>query len=95
MKKMIRTVKVKLDVPRERYDDLYQTNDHFLHYVNTTAAWAWRHPEEYCVTSKQKADTALYDRPVDPERADDRCDPAGLGASMSGIWRIERRWRRG
>ncbi|WP_224448396.1 RNA-guided endonuclease InsQ/TnpB family protein [Haloprofundus salilacus] len=59
---VIRTVKVKLDVPDERCDDLHQTKDQFLHCANTTAEWAWRHPNDYCVTSKQKAEKALYER---------------------------------
>jgi IS605 OrfB family transposase len=59
---VIRTVKVKLDVPDERCDDLYQTKQQFLHCANTTAEWAWRHPNDYCVTSKQKAENILYDR---------------------------------
>jgi len=62
MEDVIRTVKVKLDVPAERCDDLHQTKDQFLHCANTTAEWAWRHPNDYCVTSKQKAETALYDQ---------------------------------
>ncbi|MFC6993915.1 RNA-guided endonuclease InsQ/TnpB family protein [Haladaptatus sp. GCM10025707] len=59
---VIRTVKVKLDVPNERCDDLHQTKTQFLHCANTTAEWAWRHPNDYCVTSKQKAEKALYER---------------------------------
>ena len=59
---VIRTVKVKLDVPTERCDDIHQTKDQFLHCANTTAEWAWRHPHDYCVTSKQKAENALYDQ---------------------------------
>ena len=59
---VIRTVVVKLDVPTERCDDLHQTKDQFLHCANTTAEWAWRHPNDYCVTSKQKAEKALYDQ---------------------------------
>jgi IS605 OrfB family transposase len=59
---VIRTVKVKLDVPTERCDDLHQTKTQFLHCANTTAEWAWRHPNDYCVTSKQKAENALYER---------------------------------
>ena len=59
---MIRTVKVKLDVPDERCDDLHQTKEQFLHCANTTAAWAWRYPDEHCVTSKQQAENALYER---------------------------------
>ncbi len=34
----------------------------FLHCANTTAEWAWRHPNDYCVTSKQKAEKALYEQ---------------------------------
>ncbi|MDS0300220.1 transposase [Halogeometricum sp. S1BR25-6] len=59
---VIRTVKVKLDVPTERCDDLHQTKNQFLHCANTTAEWAWRYPNDYCVTSKQKAEKALYER---------------------------------
>ncbi|WP_042666004.1 RNA-guided endonuclease TnpB family protein [Haloferax sp. ATB1] len=59
---VIRTVKVKLNVPTERCDDLHQTKQQFLHCANTTARWAWRHPNDYCVTSKQKAENALYER---------------------------------
>jgi len=59
---VIRTVKIKLDVPGGRCDDLHQTNDQFLHCANTTAEWAWRHPNEYCVTSKQQAENALYEQ---------------------------------
>jgi len=62
MEDVIRTVKVKLDVPSERCDDLHQTKDQFLHCANTTAEWAWRHPNDYCVTSKQKAENALYEQ---------------------------------
>src|SRR6056297_2064404 len=62
MEDVIRTVKVKLDVPTERCDDLHQTKDQFLHCANTTSEWAWRHPNDYCVTSKQKAENALYER---------------------------------
>ncbi|RQG93421.1 RNA-guided endonuclease InsQ/TnpB family protein [Natrarchaeobius chitinivorans] len=55
-----RTVKIKLDVPRERRGDLHQTKDQFLHCTNRTSEWAWRY-DDYCVTSKNKAENALYD----------------------------------
>ncbi len=58
MEDVIRTVKVKLDVPTERCDDLHQTKDQFLHCANTTADWAWRYPHDYCITSKQSAEKA-------------------------------------
>jgi len=57
---IIRTVKVKLDVPTERCDDLHQTKDQFLHCANRAADWAWRYPHDYCVTSYLEAHDALY-----------------------------------
>ncbi|QZP39590.1 RNA-guided endonuclease InsQ/TnpB family protein [Halobaculum magnesiiphilum] len=62
MENVIRTVKIKLDVPTERCDDLHQTKTQFLHCANTTAEWAWKHPNDYCITSKQKAENALYNQ---------------------------------
>jgi IS605 OrfB family transposase len=62
MEDVIRTVKVKLDVPDERCDDLHQTKQQFLYCANTTVEWAWRHPTNYCVTSKEHAEDALYDQ---------------------------------
>ncbi|WP_436930231.1 RNA-guided endonuclease InsQ/TnpB family protein [Halosimplex halobium] len=62
MGEVIRTVAVKLEIPDQRRTDLHRTKDQFLHCANTTAAWAWRYPEDYCVTSKQKAEKALYER---------------------------------
>ena len=59
---VIRTVKIKLDVPDKRCDDLHHTKNQFLYCANTTAEWAWRHPDEYCITSKQKAEKALYEQ---------------------------------
>jgi hypothetical protein len=59
---VIRTVKVKLDVPAERCDDLHQTKDQFLHCANTAAEWAWRYPNDDCVTSTKQSESALYDR---------------------------------
>ena len=54
-----RTVPIKLDVPEERRGDLHQTKDQFLHCANRTSAWAWRY-DDYSVTSKSKAENALY-----------------------------------
>ena len=55
-----RTVPIKLDVPKERRDDLHQIKKQFLHCTNRTSEWAWRY-NDYCVTSKSKAENALYD----------------------------------
>jgi hypothetical protein len=46
-----RTVRVRLDVPDDRKSDLHATNSKFQYCANRTADWAWRYPEEDCVTS--------------------------------------------
>ncbi|WP_048075368.1 RNA-guided endonuclease TnpB family protein [Haloquadratum walsbyi] len=56
-----RTVHVRLDVPDDRKSDLHATNDRFQYCANRTADWAWRYPEEDCVTSKSEAENAIYD----------------------------------
>jgi IS605 OrfB family transposase len=55
-----RTVLIKLNVPRERRGDLHQTKTQFLHCANRASDWAWRY-DDYCITSKSKAEDALYD----------------------------------
>ncbi|MFT4957348.1 MAG: putative transposase [Halobacteriales archaeon] len=55
-----RTVPIKLDGPEERRGDLHQTKTQFLHCANRTSEWAWRY-DDYCITSKSKAEDALYD----------------------------------
>ena len=55
-----RTVSIKLDVPEERRGDLHQTKTQFLHCANRTSEWAWRY-DDLCITSKSKAENALYD----------------------------------
>ncbi|WP_349254435.1 transposase [Halorientalis sp.] len=55
-----RTVPIKLDVPEQRRGDLHQTKQQFLHCANRTSDWAWRY-DDYCITSKNKAENALYD----------------------------------
>ena len=93
MEDVIRTVKVKLDVPHERCGDLHQTKNQFLHCANTTAAWAWRHPNEYCVTSKQQAETALYERLRDETELTANLVQKGIRraieATKSGVARLK------
>ena len=55
-----RTVRVRLDVPDDRKSDLHATNSKFQHCANRTAEWAWRYPEDDCVTSKSEAEAAIY-----------------------------------
>ena len=54
-----RTVIVKLDVPSDREADLHHTKNQFLDCANQTSDWAWRY-DEHCITSKAKAENALY-----------------------------------
>ncbi len=56
-----RTVRVRLDVPDDRKSDLHATNSKFQYCANRTADWAWRYPNEDCVTSKSEAEAAIYD----------------------------------
>jgi IS605 OrfB family transposase len=56
-----RTVRVRLDVPDDRKRDLHATNTKFQYCANRTANWAWRYPNEDCVTSKSEAEAAIYD----------------------------------
>jgi putative transposase len=56
-----RTVRVHLDVPDDRKSDLHATNTKFQYCANRTAEWAWRYPDEDCVTSKSEAENTIYD----------------------------------
>ena len=56
-----RTVRVRLDVPDDRKSDFHATNQKFQYCANCTAEWAWRYPDEDCVTSKSEAEAAIYD----------------------------------
>ncbi|QUO47956.1 MULTISPECIES: RNA-guided endonuclease InsQ/TnpB family protein [Halorubrum] len=91
---VIRTVKVKLDVPNERCDDLHQTKEQFLHCANTTAAWAWRHRDGHCVTSKQQAENALYDQLRDETELTANLVQKGIRraieATKSGVARLKK-----
>jgi IS605 OrfB family transposase len=94
MEDVIRTVKVKLDVPTERCDDLHQTKNQFLYCANTTAAWAWRHPNDYCITSKQNAENALYERLRDETELTANLVQKGIRraieATKSGVARLKK-----
>lgn len=57
-----RTVPVKLNVPDERRNDLHETVDQFLYCANRTSDFAWHNSyRDECVTSKAKAERAMYD----------------------------------
>jgi hypothetical protein len=94
MGEVIRTVTVKLDVPDQRRADLHRTNDQFLHCANTTAAWAWRYPDDYCVASKRKAETALYEQLRDETELTANLVQKGIRraieATKSGVARLKK-----
>ncbi|MFB6284286.1 MAG: RNA-guided endonuclease TnpB family protein, partial [Halobacteria archaeon] len=56
-----RTVITKLDVSSDNKDVLHETKQQFLYCANETSEWAWRY-DDYCITSKSKAEDHLYDR---------------------------------
>ena len=39
---------------------IHATNSKFQYCANRTADWAWRYPNEDCVTSKSEAEAAIY-----------------------------------
>ncbi|RZV10927.1 IS605 OrfB family transposase [Natrinema hispanicum] len=55
-----RTVPIKLNMPSDCEADFHHTKDQFLNCANQTSDWAWRY-DDYCITSKAKAEKALYD----------------------------------
>lgn len=56
-----RTPIIKLDVPDDRKPDLHATNTQFQYCANRTSDWAWRYPDELCITNYRTAHDALYD----------------------------------
>nr|WP_264475034.1 transposase [Salinirubrum litoreum] len=83
-----------MDVPTERSDDLHRTKDQFLYCANTAAEWAWKHPDDYCVTSKRKANAALYDQLRDETELTANLVQKGIGraieATKSGVARLKK-----
>jgi putative transposase len=55
-----RTCRIKLNISDDGQEPLHQTNELFQYCANRTADWAWR-DDDYCVTSEEKANNALYD----------------------------------
>jgi putative transposase len=56
-----RTAVIKLDTPEGADASLRETVEQFKHCANTASEWCW-HDDGYHVTSKAKAERALYDR---------------------------------
>ncbi|WP_436927972.1 RNA-guided endonuclease InsQ/TnpB family protein [Halosimplex amylolyticum] len=57
-----RTAVIKLDTPAGADSLLQATVEQFKHCANTASKWCWHGDDGYHVTSKAKAERALYDR---------------------------------
>ena len=60
MAELRRTVVTKLDLSEGADESLRGTVDQFKHCANTASEWCWHGDDEYHVTSKAKAERALY-----------------------------------
>jgi len=93
---IIRTVKVKLDVPNPRRDDLHQTADQFRYCANQTSEWAWRtSATDHCVTSKAKAEEALYDRLREETDLTANLVQKGIRRAIEAVKSGVEAWKRG
>ncbi|MBX0326035.1 transposase, partial [Halomicroarcula sp. F13] len=57
-----RTAVIKLDTPEGADASLQETVEQFKHCANTASEWCWHGDDGYHVTSKAKAERALYDQ---------------------------------
>ncbi|WP_436928397.1 RNA-guided endonuclease InsQ/TnpB family protein [Halosimplex halobium] len=57
-----RTAVIKLDTPEGADTHLQETVEQFKYCANTASEWCWHGDDGYHVTSKAKADDALYDQ---------------------------------
>jgi IS605 OrfB family transposase len=57
-----RTAVIKLDIPDGADASLQETVEQFKHCANTASEWCWHGDDGFHVTSKAKAETALYDQ---------------------------------
>jgi len=57
-----RTAVIKLDTPEGAEPLLRETVEQFKHCANTASEWCWHGDDGFHVTSKAKAETALYDQ---------------------------------
>ena len=57
-----RTAVIKLDTPKDADEHLRETIEQFKYCANTASEWCWHGDDGYHVTSKAKAEDALYDQ---------------------------------
>ena len=89
-----RTAVIKLDTP-DRADSLFrETVEQFKHCANTASEWCWHGDDGYHVTSKAKAERALYDRLRDETDLTANLVQKGIRRAVeaikSGVSRLER-----
>jgi putative transposase len=56
-----RTAVIKLDVPQDAIPAAHETVEQFKHCANTASDWCWHGDDGFHVTSKAKAERALYE----------------------------------
>jgi putative transposase len=89
-----RTAVIKLDTPERADDSLRETVEQFKHCANTASEWCWHGDDGYHVTSKAKAERALYDRLRDETGLTANLVQKGIRRAVeavkNGVSRLER-----
>ncbi|MDZ7746879.1 MAG: transposase [Halobacteriales archaeon] len=89
-----RTAVIKLDTPAGADSLLRETVEQFKHCANTASEWCWHGDDGYHVTSKAKAERALYDRLRDETDLTANLVQKGIRRAVeaikSGVSRLER-----
>jgi len=89
-----RTAVIKLNTPDGADSFLHETVEQFKHCANIASEWCWNGDDGYHVTSKAKAERALYDRLRDETDLTANLVQKGIRraveATKSGVSRLER-----
>ena len=89
-----RTAVIKLDTPEGADNSLRETVEQFKHCANTASEWCWHGDGGSHVTSKAKAERALYDRLRDETDLTANLVQKGIRRAVeavkSGVSRLER-----
>jgi IS605 OrfB family transposase len=90
-----RTAVIKLDTPEGADTSLRETVEQFKHCANTASEWCWRGDGGYHVTSKTKAERALYDRLRDDTDLTANLVQKGIRRAVEAIKSGVKRLKRG
>ncbi len=89
-----RTAVIKLDTPEGADPLLRETVEQFKHCANTASEWCWHGDDGYHVTSKAKAERALYDQLRDETNLTANLVQKGIRRAVeaikSGVERLKR-----